>query len=426
MDSDFGAEDEEPFFAWLPPEDRLWRHPSEDAARSRSAAGSPAGRPRLRAIRSWPESHLPGRAVWTVAVAAGAIGALAASGIGLAAGVYAHKTTIVRPVIASTSTVSVAPATDSAIDWTTVEDQVAPSVVTVQVTGPSGVQVGSGLLLFDAAGGGAYVVTDRGLVTSAMGTYASDAMEVTALSGTQSRATFVGQDPASGIALLSVPNTLPWIYASVGSVADLHQASPVIAMAAPSTGGGTVVAGTVNSADREVDVADGGDMENFVALSTPTMPASATGGPVVDRSGKVVGLTVRVNAVNAADQGLTFAAPIDEILTVARQMVANETVQHPWLGVTQTVDLPSAFARQKGISGGASVYAVATGSPAERAGISASDVIVSLDGAAVGSAGALAAILARSPTGQAVPIAFLHDDRLISTTVSLLPAPASG
>jgi S1-C subfamily serine protease len=348
---------------------------------------------------------------------AGAVGALTASGIGILSGAWDHRTTVIRPVISASPTATIAAASADLANWARVEDQVAPSVVQIAVRAPGGLQYGSGVLLFDGYAGSAYVVTDRALIAS------GGSVQITSTSGAQAQAKVIGSDPLSDIAVLAVTDTMPWIYAPIGTVADVREASTVIAMAAPNTGGGTIVTGTVDSTDREVFLADGGDIDHLMAIATPAMSTSGGGAAVVDQSGQVVGLSVKVTPDDSADQSLTFAVPIDEALQVARQFVEGHSVQHPWLGVTQTGDLPTAIAEQEGLNGGASVYAVSTDSPASRLGISPSDIIVSLDGSMIDSSGDLQAVLDRCPIDAAISIEFMHHDRIVSTHVRLTNEP---
>jgi S1-C subfamily serine protease len=355
---------------------------------------------------------------------AGALGAITASGVGIVSGAWGQRTTVIRPVIASSPTDSFASAIPGVVDWTQVEDEVQPAVVTINVSAPNGIEVGSGLMLFDGGAGSAYVVTDRSMFT---GTGANTAaLEITSLAGIEARATLVGQDPQSDIAVLSVSDRVPWLYATMGSIGDVREASPVITVGAPGAGGGSVATGTVNLADTEVQLANGGDLAHLMQLASPAPTGSTGGGAVAEANGQVVGLTVKVAPVNPVDQSLTYAVPIDEVLQVTRQIIERRpVVEHPWLGLSQTVDLPTAIARQKGISGGASVYAVSPGSPASRLGIQPTDIILSLDGTPVNSSGSLEAVLDRCPTGQPIQISFLHQSKVVTTTVSLINQPAN-
>ena len=239
-----------------------------------------------------------------MALVAGIVGAVAASGVGMMTGVFEQQTTVVHSVIPSAPTVTLASATASGVDWSSVDDVIASSVVQIQVTSASGPATGSGLLL-EPGNGESYVVTDSSLVAGASG------IQVSFVSGDQYRGRLVGSDPLSGLALVAV--AVPaWanIFPQLGTVASLRLANPVLAVGARSDAPASVFSGSVTAEDREVDVAGGSTMENLIAVSgSSPLPALASGGPLVDQQGQVVGITVSLDPTNTSDQGLVFVVP---------------------------------------------------------------------------------------------------------------------
>jgi putative serine protease PepD len=424
--SDFGLEDEGPFFAWLPPEDRLWRHPSE-AAESQSS-GTQTGSDRgsgSGSVTNWFHAATsgPGR-IWTVAVVAGVIGAMAASGVGLVTGAFDHPNTIVRSVLSTSPAVTLATAGGPGVDWTDVDKAVAPSVVAINVSTAGGPETGSGLLLINGSNH-AYVVTDRSLIGAATDADDLGPIQVTFISGKQARGRLVGQDPISGLAVIAVPN-IQDTYPTLGSVADLSVANPVLAIGAESLQGGSVFAGSVTAENREVDVADGGNVENMIAVSGTPVPAPVAGGPLVDQFGRVVGLTVDLDPTDATDQNLTFAVPVDEVEHVALQLVAGGKVTHPWLGLYDSVDLSSGVAHQDGLLGGALAVGVTPNSPASHIGLGPTDIITSLNGQPVTSAGTLTALLNSCQPNDRATISFIRDGKTMHATVVVSNQPAGG
>lgn len=411
-----GGIDDGPLFPWLPPEDRLWRHPSE-AARQ---APFPPLRRRFRS-----HGAMGGGRIWTVAVVAGLVGAFAATGIGASTGWWTHETTVVRSVLPEVPAVSLADVGGGGpLNWTAIDDSVAPSVVGVTVQSGSGPETGSGLLLMSAGDGTAYIVTDRSLVSSALSTGYLGTIEVSFLSGDQVRGRLVGQDPLSGLAVIQVDNVDRAVPAPTGTVADVQDASPVLAVGTRSSPSGSVFPGSINGEDRQVNLADGTDMDNLLAVTIPSLSAGATGGPLVDEYGRVVGITVSLNPVDPSNQQLSFAVPIDEVDRVVSEIVAGKPVTHPWLGVVNAEDVPSAVAHRYGLSGGAQALGVTGGSPAGRAGLRPHDIVTSLDNQAVTSTGVLTSILEKCNPGQSVPIEFVAGSRTVRTTVTLANEPA--
>jgi len=413
VETDDGLDDEGPVRPLLPPDDSLWRHPSElQASGTRISATTVGAHPTNRGSEGWSPTR-----VWAVAVVAGVVGALTASGVGMLSGAFDQRTTVVRSV--SQEGPSLTLASDSgnapAVDWTAVDDAVAPSVVAIRVNGASGMTTGSGVLMVDGDSS-SYVVTDSSLVQN------GGAIDVSYLSGETVVGRLVRSDPVSGLALVAVP-IRHGMFPAFGTAAELQVANPVLAVGARTSPGGSVFSGWVSGEDREVDVSSGLSMQNMIAVTSAQIPASAAGGPLVDSHGRVVGVTVSLDPTDPTDQGLTFAVPIDMARMICQEMLANTSINHPWLGVTDAIDLSSAVANQMRVSGGAQVGGIWPGSPASRVGLSPNDIIISFDGVPVTSTGSLTRLLAGTPLGKVVTISYIHDGVQKSAAVVVTNQP---
>jgi S1-C subfamily serine protease len=425
VEADFGPEDEGPFFSWVPPEDRLWRHPSE------VPSGHPGG--------TVPANHRVASAfaalrraldsangkVLSVAVLAGVIGAVAATTIGMLSGAFTDQTTVIRsaPAISLAADNPNAASATGAVAWRAIDDSVAPSVVNIAVTTPGGTVDGSGLLLLDGGAGDAYVVTDRSLMATMESTGTVGSFQITLPSGGSVAGRLVGQDALSGLAVLSVPSdglTFP----TLGSVADIQVGDQVMVVGSRSASGGSVFQGLVSGQDQTVPVAQGADLDNLIAISSTQTSASSDGGPLLDDQGQVVGITVRLQGTDSADTGLTFAVPIDEAVSVAQKLIDGEAVSHPWLGISGAHDLAPATAHQLGVSGGSAATVVLSGGPAARAGLQPGDVVTSFDGQSVASTGALLSRMYQSQPGHVASLTFLHDGKTIHSKVEVVDEPS--
>ncbi|MBV9661298.1 MAG: serine protease [Acidimicrobiales bacterium] len=431
MELEPGAEDEGPFFAWIPPEDRLWRHPSESAearferaeihALTRAGFTGPSGGG-ARLVRAMAGSH--GGRTWTVAVIAGLVGALTASGLGMATGWWNHQTTVVRAQLPATSAVSLAEAGPSGVNWTAIEESVAPMVVSLTIQAPTGPQKGSGLLVSAPGNGKAFVVTDRALFQPAQSVAYIGAIQVSFLAGTVAKARLVGQDSLSGLAVIEVADAVKAV-PLFGTVANLRDADAVLAVGARDLLSGYVFTGSVSGQDREANLADGTEVDDLIALNVPSLSQSATGGPVLNRLGQVVGITVDPQTTDSSNQSLAFAVPIDEVSRVAAQLINGQAPTHAWLGVTDADDLPSMIAHQYSLTGGVQAGVVEKGSPAARIGMAPNDIITSIDSKPVTSTGALISILAGSDPGHVAQITYIHAGKTVNTTVVLGNEPAA-
>lgn len=420
---DADGEEDGPLFAWLPPEDRLWRHPSEGGGSGFGPAPSGPPRPGRLGRLAGAGGGGWGR-TWTVALIAGLVGALSASAIGVTSGWWGHDTTVVRSVIPSTPAVSLADAGGAATNWTAIDDSVAASVVSITVEGAAGPQQGSGLVILGGPDGEAFVVTDASLFDPASGGGFEGGIEVTFLSGAVAKGRLVGQDPLSGLAVVGVANQARAVPADTGSVADLHDADPVLAVGARDVS--SLSFGEVSGEDRDVDLADGSDMDGLIGVTMPSMSTTAAGGPLVDQNGLVVGVTVNIDPVDSTASQLTFAVPIDEVTRVVSDLIDQKPASHPWLGVADAADVPSMMAHQLGLSGGVQVGGIESGSPAARAGLRTDDIITSFAGQPVVSAGTLTALLEGCQPGRTVAVAYVHDGHPEQASVRLGSEPADG
>jgi S1-C subfamily serine protease len=331
-------------------------------------------------------------------------------------GAFDQKTTVVRTILPATPAVSLGFDRGATIDWATIDDAIAPSVVNIDVSNASGPASGSGLV-FMAGMGSAYVITDSALIAGVTG------VQVTFLSGGVYAGKVVGADSTSGLALIAVPN-VGFAVPTLGSVGSLKVANPVLAVGARTDSGGSVFPGWVSVEDRQVEIASGSSIDNLIGLSIPSIPSAAAGGPLVDQQGRVVGVTVSVDPMDSSNQNLSFAVPVDVAEHVAAQLLAGEAVTHPWLGVINTVDISSGVANQLNLSGGVQVGQVTPGSPASRVGLNPSDIITGFGGQPVTSSGSFTQLLSQAQPGRSVMISYLHRGKPVQSAVYVSDQPS--
>jgi putative serine protease PepD len=416
VEPDDGVEDEGPFSAWVSPDDRLWRHPSEFRLSSEASAFSLEGFVPSRAGSVGTLERTSPLRTWTVAVVAGLVGALLASGVTMASGGLGHRTTVLQQDVTRVATPdTLALASRSTLanpDWSAVDNRIEASVVAVSNADGS---AGSGVIY--ASGDRSrrsYILTTDDLI--------GGSIRVTFNDGETQVARLVGSDPKSGLALLSVPGT-DRLLPTFGTVADLQVAEPLLAVSGSDQGAAPPASLTVQSVDDAVAASDDETMVGMLAVTGPA--TTDEGGALVDATGQVVGITTSMTALDPTQQNTSYAIPIDVARHVAAQLLAGRPATHPYLGVVNTVDLSTLIAHQLGVAGGARVETVASGSPAAAAGLSQEDVITALNGAPVGSAGALVSVVAASQPGTSMSVSYLHQGKPATVTVRITEQPAS-
>jgi S1-C subfamily serine protease len=374
MEPDEGRDDDEPIPPLLPPDDRLWRHPSELAPRTPRREGRPLA----------------------IAGLSGVIGALLATGVLTVTGTVRPRTDTVRTVVqreASPLAVSVA----AGVGIVEVAEKTKPAVVEVHLDGNE-----------QPDGSGVVFRSDGHILTTARVIGGARGARIVLDDGDAFDAKVVGRDPETDIALLKVERT-GMATAALGSVAGLKVGHVAIVV------GTSLALGVVSALGREVAVPDGPLLLDMIQTDAPATHESS-GGALVDAGGGVIGITTAVD-------GVGYATPIDLARDVAEQLLATGTVAHAWLGVDGD-DLDAREARKLGVDGGAVVRRVREGSPAAAVGLRPRDVIVAVDGVTVQSMSALKVALRSRRPGQAVDLRFLREGEEQRVVATLSPRPA--
>ena len=135
----------------------------------------------------------------------------------------------------------------------------------------------------------------------------------------------------------------------------------------------------------------------------------------------MIGLTTAVATTDGA-QGLGFATPIDIAHSTAQQLITSGKVTHVWMGV-EGADVDPATANALHLEGGALVGDVVKGSPADRAGLVARDVIVGIDGHSIGTMGALVVALRGRKPGDVVAFDIMHGKEQKRVSITLAERP---
>ena len=156
----------------------------------------------------------------------------------------------------------------------------------------------------------------------------------------------------------------------------------------------TVTTGIVSALDRTITSPNnrpiGGAIQTDAAINSGN-----SGGPLLDLDGQVIGINSQIESSSGGNIGIGFAVPSNTVKAVVSQLIATGKATHPYLGVKLTDSSDPA---------GAKVGEVASGSPADSAGLKTGDVVTAADGAAVTSADQLVAVLAGHAAGDKVQL----------------------
>ena len=361
-----------------PPDDRLWRHPSEVAGGSPLPAAWPEPRP----------SRPPRRGM-----ALAALGSACLAGATVAMGIM-WVTRPTRIVIHEVQSATTRPVTavysPAGIPTETLAKQLSPKLVQVAAAHDDLWTTGTGVWL-DGQG---TIVVAAPLVTGAAN------VMVTTRVGHRVRATLVGTDPATGIAVLRLSHAAgsPVVQPTVSPLTG----QPVAVISAPSsaTEGASqqrIIRASISAVGVRTTV---GSMVLHNALQLDrAIPSDALGSVVVDANGRLLGIVL---AASGTDH-LAVVVPAHDALAAARGLRGHGTVRRAWLGV-RTVDLSPAASLLLAVPGGALLTSVEKGSPASKAGLVTGDVITEVDGHTISDASDLVVSLRTWAPGEHVVI----------------------
>lgn len=251
---------------------------------------------------------------------------------------------------------------------------------------------GSGVIYMKSNGKG-YIVTNNHVVSG------SDEIQVILSNGKKVTAKKVGTDSETDLAVLTIDGKYVTQTAQFGSSKNLEPGQQVIAVGSPlgSEYATSVTQGIISAKNRTVDVTNSaGQVTNqaTVIQTDAAINPGNSGGPLVNMSGQVIGINsmkLSSSSDGTAVEGMGFAIPSDEVVSIINQLVKNGKITRPKLGIRiVSVDELTEYGRKKlglpdSVKSGVYVASVTKNGSADKAGIKSHDVITKIDGKAVDS-----------------------------------------
>jgi len=355
------------------------------------------------------------------------IGAIAGSG-GVyaalrAAGAFNGATPSPRP--ANGTTVSVKSDESTVIAAVAL---VSPAVVAVSTTYGSGASfVGAGVV-YDRRG---WILTNRHVVEGAT------SITVRISDGREAAGKVYGLDSLTDLAVVKVDGLSGLTVAPIGSSASIQVGQLAIAIGDPLglNYPNSVTTGIVSALGRDLvvtgsDTATASTLHDLIQTDA-AINAGNSGGPLIDASGRVVGIATAENQVG---QGIGFAVPIDIAKPIMQQALAGEKLSRPFIGVSylmidqgvkQQYKLPlndGAWVHTEDASGN-SIEAVVAGSPGAKAGIKTGDIITEVEGQAITGANPLQDVLVQYSPGRTLSLQVYRAGKYLTLMVSLGTRP---
>ena len=294
-----------------------------------------------------------------------------------------------------------------------------PGVVEITVTTSSGSSDfpfpsgGSGQSQAQGSGfiydSGGHIVTNDHVVAGAT------KVSVTLADGSKYSAKVVGTDPSTDLAVLKVDAPSSKLHPlTLGDSGKLEVGDGVVAIGSPFGLDETVTSGIVSALGRDISAQNNFTIPGVIQTDAAINHGNS-GGPLLDMAGEVVGVNTQIESDSGGNEGVGFAVPSNTISQVVSKLVKGDKVTHPFLGVS--IGTPTNRS-------GAQVAGVRNGSPADKAGLKAGDVITSFGGETITSPDDLTAAVAAKQPGDKVSITYVRDGTTKTAEATLGTRPS--
>jgi len=268
-------------------------------------------------------------------------------------------------------------------------------------------------------GSGFIISADGYILTNAHVVNEADEVIVKLADKREFQAKIIGIDRRSDVSLLKIEaSNLPKV--TLGDPAKLKVGEWVVAIGSPFGLENTVTAGIVSAKGRALP------QENYVPFIQTDVAINPgnSGGPLFNLNGEVVGINSQIFSRSGGYMGLSFAIPIDVAMDVQSQLRNGGKVSRGWLGINiqeVTKELADSFGMKN--TNGALVAGVEKGSPADKGGLDAGDVILKFDGKAIMSSSDLPRAVGATKPGKEVPVEILRRGSTRSLNIAVGEMP---
>ena len=340
----------------------------------------------------------------------------AGAGVGIYAGVSGGGESAAPTVTVPAAQPAAATTTVSSL--TQLYKNVTPGVVDITVTSkaardPNGFGPQGGTS--QAEGSGFVVDTSGHIVTNQHVVDGATAITVRFPDGTTAKATLVGSDPSTDIAVVKVDVAASELHPlTLGSSKNVLPGQDVVAIGSPFGLADSMTSGIVSAIGRTIQAPNGYSIANSIQTDAPINHGNS-GGPLLDLNGNVLGVNAQIESGGGGSDGVGFAIPIDSVKSVVNTIIAGGKVEHAYIGI-HVGDATN--------GAGALIGSVSSGTPGAKAGLKAGDVITTLDGKAITKADDLTAgITAHAPNDKVI-LTVIRNGKSVQIDVTLGVRPS--
>ena len=375
-------------------------------------------------------------------------GAVALLGVAVTGDLGGGTTTVVRTSPALTTATAPVARSSTGLSVGEIYSRAASGVV--QITSTTTATENPTLFPFEQAApqqalGSGFVIDKAGhVVTNYHVIQGADQIEVSFSNQDRVRATLVGSDPSTDIAVLRVETSSRSLTpVPFGDSDSVRVGDPVVAIGNPFGLARTTTAGIVSAVQDRTITAPNGYPIDHVIQTDAQINSGNSGGPLLNAQAEVIGVNSQIAPAqgSSGNVGIGFAVPSNTVKDVVAQLIATGKVDRPYLGVAGvTVDAELARTLRLPVDAGVLLQSVVVGSPAERAGLRGGttdvvvagngyslggDLLVAVAGRRVASVEDLRSELAGRDPGDRIRLAIYrgNERRTITATLGRQPTP---
>lgn len=272
-------------------------------------------------------------------------------------------------------------------------------------------------------GGSGFVIDASGVIMTNNHVVAgADEVRVSFLDGREFVAKEIKTDPRTDVAILRIEGAGKLKPLKLGDSRAMQVGDWVLAIGSPFGLESTVTQGIISGKSRSRNLAD---REDFLQTDAAINPGNS-GGPLINLRGEVIGINTAIASASGGYDGIGFAIPTHIASWVGDQLMTSGTVKRGYLG-TAIAPVDSETARQFKVTvgEGAVVRTVMPKSPADKAGLEPSDVVLTLDGKKVSGPVALQDVVEKLSIGKSYPLEIIRNGKRETLHVTIEEMPAS-
>ena len=296
-----------------------------------------------------------------------------------------------------------------------------------------------------ATGSGFVINSDGTILTNYHVVENAVKVEVSSEHGKTVEAKVIGKDPSNDLAVLHIPTEgLTMHVLTLGNSSKAQVGDPVLAIGNPFGYDRTLTTGVISALQRQITSPNGFSIDNVLQTDAPINPGNS-GGPLLNEKGEVIGINSQIETGGSGDGsvGIGFSIPIDTAKSELPQLEKGGTVSGAYLGVSTISVDGSLSGLNLPVKSGAMVETVEAGTPAAKAGLRGGnleaqlgggkvavggDIIVGVDGKAIGSAEDLSSLIGSKKPGDTISVEVMratgkgtYEKKTIKVTLTARP-----